>query len=151
MNYNVNDIKTNIVAGYNYCMKVYNGGIKTPEQFETFINLCEAHINNCNFYCMKLKPCLGIFNFKRYRDYMSVRNVCADTVDTINDVVNGLNVFMQKQKEENEAYAQLEKRLRFEAAVAYSIKENECKQTLEDTHKHSVGFIINKNNDDKNE
>lgn len=151
MTYNLSDIKTKLVAGYNYCKKIYRGGINTPEQFEVFINLCEAHINNCNYYCAQLKPMFGIFQFKRYTDYCALHNICGDTVAELNEIINGLNIFIQKQKEENEAYAQLETRLKFEAAVAYDIKEAERKQTLKNVCKRPIGFIINTNNTNDNE
>ena len=56
-----------------------------------------------------------------------------------------------KQQEEAEAYAQLESRMRFEAAVAYDIKEQEKQRIREESQKRQVGFIINKNEDNTDE
>jgi hypothetical protein len=85
--------------------------------------------------------------YKRYKDYHSVRNICIDTVNEINNILTGLQAQFEKQQEETEAYAQLEARLRFEAAVAYDIKEQEKQRIREESQKRQIGFIINKNED----
>lgn len=147
MNYNVNQIKTNVVAGYKYCKKVYNGGIESPEQFDVFVNLCQNYLDTCNNYCNIVKPAFGILQYKRYKDYHSVRNMCVDTVNEINNILTGLQAQFDKQQEEAEAYTQLEARLRFEAAVTYDIKEQEKQRIREESQKRQIGFIINKNTD----
>lgn len=149
--YNTNQIKTNVVAGYNYCKKVYNGGIESPEQFDAFVNLCQNYLDICNTYCTHIKPTFGILQYKQYKDYHSVRNICIDTIDEINGILTGLQILFDKQREETEAFTQLESRMRFEAAVAYDIKESERKQTFENARKRPIGFIINKNKDNIDE
>ena len=147
MNYSVNQIKTNVVAGYKYCKKVYNGGIESPEQFNTFVNLCQNYLDTCNNYCSIVRPMLGILQYKRYKDYRSIRNICIDTVNEINNILTDLQAQFDKQQEEAEAYTQLEARLRFEAAVAYDIKEQEKQRIKEESQKRQIGFIINKNDE----
>lgn len=151
MNYNVNQIKTNVVAGYKYCKKVYNGGIESPEQFEAFVNLCQNYLDICNNYCTIVKPTFGILQYKRYKDYKSIRNICVDTVDEINGILTGLQTQFDKQREETETFTQLEARMRFEAAVAYDIKEQEKQRIKEESQKQQIGFIINKNTDNADE
>jgi hypothetical protein len=151
MKYNVNQIKTNVVAGYKYCKKVYNGGIESPEQFDAFVNLCQNYLDSCNHYCGIVRPTFGILQYKRYKDFKSVRNICADAVNEINNILTGLQAQFDKQQEEAEAYAQLESRMRFEAAVAYDIKEQEKQHIREESQKRQVGFIINKNEDNTDE
>lgn len=150
MKYNVNQIKTNVVAGYNFCKKVYNGGIESPEQFDAFVNLCQNYLDICNNYCSIVKPTFGILQYNRYKDYHSVRNMCVDTVNEINDILTGLQTQFDKQQEEAEAYAQLETRLRIEATVAFDIKENERQRQMK-LAKKPMGFgciiDINKEND----
>ena len=148
MNYNVNQIKTNVVAGYKYCKKVYNGGIESPEQFDVFVNLCQNYLDICNNYCATVKPTFGILQYKQYKDYKSIRNICVDTVNEINNILTGLQAQFDKQQEEAEAYAQLEARMRFEAAVTYDIKEQERQRIKEESQKRKIGFIINKNEND---
>ena len=151
MNYNVNQIKTNVVAGYKYCKKVYNGGIESPEQFDTFVNLCQNYLDICNNYCTIVKPTFGILQYKRYKDYKSIRNICVDTVDEINGILTGLQTQFDKQREETETFTQLEARMRFEAAVAYDIKEQEKQRIKEESQKQQIGFIINKTTDNTDE
>lgn len=151
MNYNTNQIKTNVVAGYKYCKKVYNGGIESPEQFDVFVNLCQNYLDTCNNYCDIVRPTFGILQYKRYKDYHSVRNICVDTVNEINNILTGLHTQFDKQQEEAETYAQLEARLRFEAAVAFDIKEQEKQRIMEESQKRQIGFIINKNEDTADE
>jgi hypothetical protein len=143
MNYNTNQIKTNVVASYKYCKKVYTGGIETPAQFDTFVNLCQNHLDKCNYYCNVVKPTFGILQYKRYKDYKSIRNICADTVNDISDILVNMQAQFDKQQEEAEAYAQLESRLRFEAAIAYNIKEQESKNQLNKTLSRTIGFKQN--------
>lgn len=147
MKYNANQIKTNVVAGYNFCKKVYNGGIESPEQFDAFVNLCQNYLDICNKYCTIVKPTFGILQYKRYKDYKSIRNICVDTVDEINGILTGLQTLFDKQREETEAFTQLEARMRFEAAVAYDIKEGEKQMLREESQKRQIGFIINKNDE----
>lgn len=151
MNYNANQIKTDVVAGYRYCKKVYNSGIESPEQFKIFVNLCQNYLDICNNYCTIVKPTFGILQYKRYKDYKSIRSICVDTVNEINDILVGMQAQFDKQHEEAEAYAQLEARLRFEAAVAFDIKEQERLRQLEGVKK-PIGFgnIIEINNVDTN-
>ena len=147
MKYNVNQIKTDVVAGYNFCKKVYNGGIESPEQFDAFVNLCQNYLDTCNNYCTIVKPTFGILQYKRYKDYKSIRNICVDTVDEINGILTRLKTLFDKQREEDEAFTQLEARMRFEAAVAYDIKEGEKQMLREESQKRQIGFIINKNDE----
>lgn len=147
MNYNANQIKTDVVAGYRYCKKVYNGGIESPEQFDVFVNLCQNYLDTCNNYCDIVRPTFGVLQYKRYKDYHSIRNICVDTVNEINNILTGLQTQFDKQREEAEAYAQLEARLRFEAAVAFDIKEQEKQRIKEESQKRQIGFIINKNDE----
>lgn len=151
MKYNVNQIKTDVVAGYNFCKNVYNGGIESPEQFDAFVNLCQNYLDICNNYCTIVKPAFGILQYKRYKDYKSIRNICIDAVDEINGILTGLQTLFDKQREEAEAFTQLEARMRFEAAVAYDIKEGEKQMLREESQKRQIGFIINKTEDNTNE
>lgn len=151
MKYNVNQIKTDVVAGYNFCKKVYNGGIESPEQFDAFVNLCQNYLDICNNYCTIVKPTFGILQYKRYKDYKSIRNICVDTVDEINGILTGLQTQFDKQREETETFTQLEARMRFEAAVAYDIKEQEKQRIKEESQKQQIGFIINKTTDNTDE
>ena len=52
-------IKGEIMNAYRYCEKVYNGGLDSYEQFQSFINLCQNFVDICNFslyweYCNQI-------------------------------------------------------------------------------------------------
>ena len=136
----VSSYKTEIMQGFRFCQKVYEGGIETPEQFDVFTNLCENHVNNCNAICKKIKPILGILQYKKYIEYKDFRYTCAYTVGTLNQILNSIQAEYDKAKEIAELQEQLEIKSRIEFELALEFKELEQARQIEKRKSKKIGF-----------
>lgn len=148
----INNHKTRLLRDFNFCKKVFNKGIETDIQLQSFTNLCQAYVNNCNHLVKQTKPVLGILQYKKHKEHKSLEQLCIDTVGDLGGKISSAKEAFDKAKEEAEMYEQLETRLRIEAAVALDIKEQERLRQLEGVKK-PIGFgnIIEINNVDINE
>lgn len=148
---NINTYKTQLLREFNYCKRIFNGGIETESQLQTFTNLCQAYVDNCNYMCKQNRPKLGILQCKKYKSYKSLEYLCSNTVADLSGMINSAKDVFNKANEEAEMYEQIETRMRIEAAVAFDIKENERQRQINDVKK-PIGFgrIIDTNKDNNN-
>lgn len=123
--------------------------MKVLEQFNVFINLCQAHVDNCNFWCNKLKPTIGILQPNKKNLYENLRGVYSYTVDKLNNIINMYNESFEKAKEEAEMQMQLELSARINNEIALEYRDNEYKNIKET--RRQIGFKINNNNNDTTE
>ena len=144
----VNAIKTYIMNSFRYCKRI-SEGIESMEQFDVFVNLCQAHVDNCNFWCNKLKPTIGILQPNKKNLYRNLYGVCSYTVDRLKDIINIYKESFEKAKEEAEMQMQLELSARINNEIALEYKDNEYKK-LKESH-NPIGFKINNNNNDTTE
>lgn len=144
----VNTIKTYIMNSFRYCKRV-SEGIESMEQFDVFVNLCQAHVDNCNFWCNKLKPTIGILQPTKKKLYENLYVACDYTVDRLKDIINIYKESFEKAKEEAEMQMQLELSARINNEIAIECKDNEYKKLKES--RRPIGFKINNNNNDTTE
>lgn len=139
MNINVNDLKTKVMDSFKYCKRVYDGGIETSEQFDSYIQLCTAHINTCNFWCNKVKPFLGIIQYNRYKRYKELYDLSEYTVSVLNALIAEINSVFTKYAEMEELREQIEYKMRIEHDVVMALKEVDIQEQHESGPK--IGFI----------
>ena len=147
-NRTVNSYKTEIMQGFRFCQRVYEGGIETPEQFDVFTNLCENHVNNCNAICKKIKPKLGIIQYKKYMQYKDFRYTCAYTVNYLNNILSSIQAEYDKAKEIAELQEQLEIKSRIEFELAMEFKEIEQQRQIERRKTKPIGFNVSQEIDE---
>lgn len=147
---NINNYKTRLFRDFNFCKRVFNGGIETEIQLQIFTNLCQAYVNNCNHICKQAKPKLGILQHNKYKYYKSLEHLCGDTVACLSDLINSIKATFDKANEEAEMYEQIETRMRIEAAIARDIKEEDRQRQRAGVKPIGFGSIININDDNNN-
>lgn len=141
----VNAIKTYIMNSFRYCKRI-SEGIESMEQFDAFVNLCQTHVDNCNFWCNKIKPTIGILQPNKKNLYENLYGVCSYTVDRLKDIINIYKESFEKAKEEAEMQMQLELSARINNEIALEYKDNEYKKLKES--RSPIGFKINNNDND---
>ena len=144
----VNAIKTYIMNSFRYCKRI-SEGIESVEQFDIFVNLCQSHVDNCNFWCNKLKPTIGILQPNKKSLYENLYIVCSYTVDKLGDIINTYKKSFEKAKEEAEMQMQLELSARINNEIALEYRDKEHKKIKES--RRPIGFKINNNNNDTTE
>lgn len=118
----VNVLKNYIMASYQYCKKVYNG-IENHTQFQSWLQLCYAHVNNCNFWTLKLEPFIKFIPTTRCKLYKDFRFACEYTVDSLQMMISEYNEAYAKELEQIEMNKQIEMRARIEHEIAIEYKE----------------------------
>lgn len=144
----VNCIKTYIMNSFRYCKRL-SEGIETTEQFEAFINICQIHVNNCNFWCNKIKPKIGIIQRYKKQMYDNLHSVCSYTVEELSNIINMYNESFAKAKEDAEMQMQLELSARINNEITLEYRDREL-QKLKETRR-PIGFQINNDNNDTTE
>ena len=144
----VNAIKTYIMNSFRYCKRI-SEGIESMEQFDVFVNLCQVHVDNCNFWCNKIKPTLGILQPNKKNLYENLYNVCGYTVDRLKDIIKTYKDSFANAKEDAEMQMQLELTARINNEIALEYRDNEYKKLRES--RGTIGFKINYDNNDTTE
>ena len=147
--HDVNTLKIYIMSSYQYCKKVYNG-IESHEHFQTWLQLCYAHLNNCNYWINKLKPVITFIPSRKCKLYKDIRYTCEFTIDSLQDFITEYNTAYEKQLEDIEIAKQIETRARIEHELAIEYREFELERQKELIKTRPIGYNINKNseNDD---
>ena len=137
-----NDLKTYIISSYRYCQNVYES-IENDEQYESWFNLCNNHLNNCNFLINTRKP--NFLDIIINRNYVNLfndfRDSCEFTVESIQGMMNEYNANKTKLDEEIEMFNQLEKKARFEYGLAEEFKEMDIQSKNDYMSKRVIGFL----------
>ena len=137
-------IKGEIMNAYRYCEKVYNGGLDSYEQFQSFINLCQNFVDICNFNSENIKPVLGILQPNKWAAYKDVQYTCKFVVDKLNDMINSWQASYDKSLEDCEMIKQMETRARIEHQVAIEYREKELENQRNRLKARPIGYNINK-------
>jgi hypothetical protein len=114
----INALKDKVMTSGRYLEKVFETGFETYEQFQSFCNMCENHVNMCNAYCKKIRPSVPFIQRKQYKEYDNFRTGCAWSVEIINDMVASWQSNYDKLMEEAKIKSQLEERIRLEHEIA---------------------------------
>lgn len=134
----LNAIKTNVINGYRYCQSVYNGGIASVEQFNTFKHLCHNLVDSCNFWCNTVKPVFGWLQYNKMKQYNELYFLCDNIVRSMGNMIAEFQTMLDKQAEEAEAITLIEKRVRAEHAIALELRENQ----LQIAKSNPIGYCI---------
>lgn len=146
----INDLKTYIMRSYRYCVKVYET-IEDESHFETWFNLCNAHVNSCNFLLKKTKPLITFINTKYVKAYKEFKSICEYTVGAIQATIDEYLIEKNKANEELEMYRQLEAKARMEYELAMEYKEAELQNQKEIQQQNPIGFSNKTVNEDDNQ
>lgn len=137
----LNRVKTYIMNSFRYCKRVYDGGIETKSQFISFTQLCQNHLNNCNFWCQKFEPKIKFIPSYKKLLYDNLLTTCAYTVETINEMLQEWQLILDKQNEQAELASQIEMRARIEHELAIEYKDIMTNKIKNDSKQ--IGFNIN--------
>lgn len=144
--HDVNTLKIYIMSSYRYCKKVYNS-IKSHEHFQTWLQLCYAHLNNCNYWIDKLKPVITFIPSQKCKLYKDIRYTCEFTINSLQDFITEYNTAYEKQLEDMEIAKQIETRARIEHELAIEYREAELEKQKELIKTRHIGYNINKDNE----
>lgn len=114
----INALKDKVMTSGRYLEKVFETGFETYEQFQSFCNMCENHVNMCNAYCKKIRPIVPFIQRRQYKEYDNFRTGCVWSVEIINDMVASWQSNYDKLMEEAKIKSQLEERIRLEHEIA---------------------------------
>ena len=136
----INDLKTKVITSGRYLEKVYENGLETPEQFQAFVNMCETHVNTCNFFCKKYKPFLWFIPTEKTKIYRNFKAGCAYSVEIINALINTWQSAYDTAVEEAKIRSQLEDRARLEHEIAIEYAEAQYEKNHKIDNKSVIGF-----------
>lgn len=137
-------LKGVVMESYRYCEHVYNGGIESYEQFQSFTNLCQNFVDNCNFMCKKLKPALSILQPRKYKVYKDFNYVCGFAVNKLNGMLKEWQAGYDKSLEDAEMMKQMEARARIDHEIAIEYREKELTKEKTRLKQRPIGYNINK-------
>lgn len=145
----LNTVKDYIMKSYRFCKRIYNAGITTTDQFQSFTQLCQNHLDNCNFWCHKFKPKVELIQRKRTALYKDLHYACKYTVENINDMLKEWQATLDKQLEDNAIAAQIEMRARIEHELAIEYKDAMTEKAR--SERRPIGFNVEQINNDIND
>ena len=140
----INKLKDKVMTSGRYLEKVFETGFETYEQFQSFCNMCENHVNMCNKYCKRVKPRFSFIQRKQYKEYDNFRTGCVWSVDIINDLISSWQSNYDAAVEESKAVAQLEQRIRLEHEIAIEYQKAVYEENKETDKKPYCGFVTPK-------
>lgn len=142
--YNVIEYKNSIMNSYRYCLKVYDTGFDNIDQFESFKQLCQNHVNICNFYHDRIKPIFGKIQYKRYKLYNDFKSAASFTIEDLSDILTAWQDSYNQAIEEAKAKTKIEEQLRLEHEIALEYREIQHKNDRNAYKKTSpIGFKTN--------
>lgn len=141
---NINNIKTNIINRYNKIISVYES-IENEYQYDSFIAMCDTHLEFCKFWQDKLKPkWYNIFN-KRKKDIYDEYFECAQyTLNNIQNYINSYNDALKKVVEEEEYVDSIRKRITIESKITQELQDIQYNNIRKEEHKNKIGFVTSK-------
>jgi hypothetical protein len=140
----INKLKDKVMTAGRYLEKVFETGFDTYEQFQSFCNMCENHVNMCNAYCKKMKPKIPFLQRRQYKEYDNFRTGCVWSVDIINTVISSWQSNYDAAVEESKQRSLLEQRLRIEHEIAIEYQKAVYEENRENDKKPYCGFVISK-------
>jgi hypothetical protein len=140
----INKLKDKVMTAGRYLEKVFETGFDTYEQFQSFCNMCENHVNMCNAYCKKMKPKIPFLQRRQYKEYDNFRTGCVWSVDIINTLISSWQSNYDAAVEESKQRSLLEQRLRIEHEIAIEYQKAVYEENIENDKKPYCGFVISK-------
>lgn len=140
----INKLKDKVMTAGRYLEKVFETGFDTYEQFQSFCNMCENHVNMCNAYCKKMKPKIPFLQRRQYKEYDNFRMGCVWSVDIINTLISSWQSNYDAAVEESKQRSLLEQRLRIEHEIAIEYQKAVYEENRENDKKPYCGFVISK-------
>lgn len=140
----INKLKDKVMMSGRYLEKVFETGFETYDQFQSFCNMCENHVNMCNEYCKRIKPRFPFIQRKQYKEYDNFRTGCAWSVEILNDLISSWQSNYDAAVEESKAVAQLEQRIRLEHEIALEYQDVVYERNKEKDKKPYCGFVTPK-------
>lgn len=119
----INDSLTKIMNSYDYCLTVYETGFDTVEQFYSFKQMCQNHVDMCNFYYRKCKPTFWKFQYRKYKLSENVKNACLYTISELSSIINDYMDSYDKAVEEAKIKIKTEEHCRLEHEIAMEYKD----------------------------
>jgi hypothetical protein len=138
-----NNYKSSLMESYRYCIDVYNEGFDTVDQFYSFKQLCQLHVDRCNFYYKKLKPKFGKLQWRQYKLLKDIETAAKYTVNELSSLINGWADNYEKAVEEAKLMAKAEEQLRLEHKIAMefrAVQKKKDKKELKSTK--PIGFKV---------
>ena len=137
----VNDYKTSIMESYNYCIKIYNDGFESLDQFYSFKQLCQLHVDRCNFYYKKVEPKFGILQYNRYKMTKELKFMSLNTINELSNLLNTWYDNYEKMIEEAKLAAKAEEQLKLEHEIAMEYRDVQRKKDKKELKKTKpIGF-----------
>jgi hypothetical protein len=140
----INKLKDKVMTAGRYLEKVFETGFDTYEQFQSFCNMCENHVNMCNAYCKKMKPKIPFLQRRQYKEYDNFRTGCVWSVDIINTLISSWQSNYDAAVEESKQRSLLEQRLRIEHEIAIEYQKAVYEENIENDKKPYCGFVTPK-------
>ena len=140
----INKLKDKVMMSGRYLEKVFETGFETYEQFQSFCNMCENHVNMCNAYCKRIKPRFPFIQRKAYKEYDNFRSGCVWSVDIINDLIACWQRDYDAVVEEAKMKSQLEQRIRLEHEIAIEYQKAIYEENRQNDKKPYCGFVTPK-------
>lgn len=140
----INKLKDKVMTAGRYLEKVFETGFDTYEQFQSFCNMCENHVNMCNAYCKQIKPKIPFLQRRQYKEYDNFRTGCAWSVNIINTLISSWQSNYDATIEESKVVAQLEQRIRLEHEIAIEYQKAIYEENRENDKKPYCGFVMSK-------
>lgn len=138
------DMISKIMSNFDKINKVYDS-IETPEQFDSWCNLCNAHLQYCNVWLKRIKPKLMFIPRESVALYNKIHNAAEYTVNEIQDSIYTYNTMVEQQKEEIKMLQQLENRCRLEHEIAIEYQDKQYEKAKKsDAKRKPIGFVIPK-------
>ena len=134
--------KTAVMVSFRYCKRIYEGGIETPEQFETFTNLCQNHVEVCNALCRKLKPKLPWLQWEKAKNFSNFRDTCAYTIEQLQSMISEIQSGYDKMAEIEELRETMTIKAQIEYEIANELKELEINRQSEIRESRNIGFTL---------
>ena len=137
----LNQFKNRVMDSYRFIKRIYDGGIETPEQFTTFANVCQGHVDMCNILCYKLKPnFFGIFQPSKKSIFNKFKEVCAYTISEIQDMISTIQAEYDKLAEIDELRETMVIKAQIEYELANQFKEIDICHNKEIREARNIGF-----------
>lgn len=136
----LNQLKTKVMTSWRFIEQVFEGGIEDYDQFQSFNNMCANHVLMCNKWCERLRPRLRWIQYNRMKTYLEFRELCAYTVNEINDTVSSWQTMYDKAMNEAKLKAQHEERCRLEHEITLEYRNIQYEKERNADKKPFVGF-----------
>lgn len=140
--YELNELKSKVINSWRYLNKVFDGGIETYDQFQTFVNMCENYLGLCNGWCKQVKPRLGWIQYKQMCLYKDLYETCEFVVYSINNIISSWQTAYDDALEESKQKDLYEEKLRFEHQLAMEFRDIQYEHDKECSQKAPIGFKI---------